>query len=225
MSGGYIRRYIPTCETYGWTGGPGFSTRIVTRLNGRSRRNADWDQPVHSFTLPFQGLTQERYAPIKRMHLNRQGALGVFLYRDRLDDIAADDLFAVAQPGQTEFRLAKQSELDGIPYERRVCALYIPDPDNPGAALDAPVAIAVNGTPTTAYTLDRDTGELVFDTPMTGGEALTWTGRFSLWVRFESDRLPFTIINRNADSYLIEGSITLVEEPAPLPGHFPDSSS
>ena len=76
MSGGYIRRYIPTCETYGWTGGPGFSTRIVTRLNGRSRRNADWDQPVHSFTLPFQGLTQERYAPIKRMHLNRQGALG-----------------------------------------------------------------------------------------------------------------------------------------------------
>ena len=60
---------------------------------------------------------------------------------------------------------------------------------------------------------------------MTGGEALTWTGRFSLWVRFESDRLPFTIINRNADSYLIEGSINLVEEPAPLPGHFQDSSS
>ena len=178
-------------------------------------------------------MTAEEFARLKRQKILRWGipgvvvaiALGVFLYRDRLDDTATDDLFAVAKPGQTEFRLAKQSELDGIPYERRVCALYIPDPDNPGAALDAPVAIAVNGTPTTAYTLDRDTGELVFDTTMTGGEALTWTGRFSLWVRFESDRLPFTIINRNADSYLIEGSITLVEEPAPLPGHFQDSSS
>lgn len=222
---GYIRRYIPTCETFGWTGGPGFNTRIVRKINRRERRNADWDQPEHFFILPFQGLTQQQYAPIKRMHLNRRGAWGVFLYRDRLDDTATDELFSVAQAGQTKFQLAKESELDGVPYDRMVFALYVPDADDPGAPLDAPVSILVNGTPTTAFTLDRDTGEVVFDAPMAGGELLTWSGQFSLWVRFETDRLPFTIVNRGAISYLIEGSINLIEELPPLPGSFPDSSS
>ena len=91
----YVRAYIPTCETYGWTGGPVFSTRIVTRQNGRENRNADWAQPQHEFALPFQGLTQDQYVPIKRMHLNRRGAWGVFLYRDRSDDRAVDETFAL----------------------------------------------------------------------------------------------------------------------------------
>ncbi len=224
-TGSYIRRFIPTCETYGWTGGPSFNTRIVRKLNRRERRNADWDQPEHFFTLPFQGLTQAKYAPIKRMHLNRRGAWGVFLYCDRLDDTATNELFAVAEAGQDTFQLAKQSELDGVPYQRFVFALYLPDPNDPGAAMDAPVAISVDGVPTTAYTLDRDTGKVVFDSPLAGRELLTWSGRFSLWVRFESDKLPFTIVNRGAGGFFIEGSINLLEEPPPLPGVCPDSSS
>lgn len=214
----YVRAYIPACESYDWTGGPGFNTRIVVKQNGRERRNADWSQPQHSYSLPFQGLTQADYVPIKAMHLNRRGAWGVFLYRDPLDSVASQEVFAIAEAGQTTFQLAKQSAIDGVPYERMVRALYLPDPQNPGGVVPAPVSVRVNGAATTSYTLDPDTGVIVFASPMAGGEVLDWSGSFSLWVRFVSDRLPFTIVNRGQAGYFVEGAIDLLEMPAPVTG-------
>ena len=212
----YVRAYIPTCETYGWTGGPVFSTRIVTRQNGRENRNADWAQPQHEFALPFQGLTQDQYVPIKRMHLNRRGAWGVFLYRDRLDSEADQEVFAIAEAGQDTFQLLKNSTINGVGYQRLVRALYRPDPADPGQALDSDIVIRVDGAPTTAFTLNRDTGEVVFDAPMTGGELLDWSGVFSIWVRFVSDKLPFTIVNRGSATFYVEGSIDLLEMAPPV---------
>lgn len=211
----YVRAYIPTCETYGWAGGPGFNTRIVTRQNGRENRNADWDQPQHSFSLPFRALSQAQYVPIKQMHLNRRGAWGVFLYRDRLDSTAEDETFAIAEAGQTSFQLLKNSTIAGVVYQRLVRALYVPDPGDPGEAIDSPIQIYVDGVPTSAYTLDRDTGEVVFDSPMAGGEVLSWSGSFSIWVRFAVDKLPFVIVNRGATSFYVEGSVDLLEMPPP----------
>jgi hypothetical protein len=103
--------------------------------------------------------------------------------------------------------------VDGVDYQRQVYALYIPDDDGDGQ--NAPVAITVDGTPTTAYFLDRDRGTVLFDDPMTGGEVLRWTGSFSLWVRFQSDRLPFSIDNKSADVFVVNGSVDLLEMPPP----------
>ena len=215
----YVQAYIKTCEAYGWSGGPGFNTRIVPKLNGRERRNADWDQPQHSYEVPFQNITQPLYAPIKQMHLHRRGAWGVFLYRDRLDWQAEDELFAVAEAGQDEFQLAKTSVIDGVAYLRYVYALYVPDPASSASsyqeAADSDVAITVDGTPTSAYTLDRDRGTVLFDPPMAGGEVLRWSGTFSLWVRFQNDKLPFSIDNRSGGQYVTNGSVQLLEMPPP----------
>lgn len=211
---GYIRRYIPACETFGWTGGPGFNTRIVTRLNGRENRNADWSQPQHSFSLPFQALTQDDYAPIKNMHLNRQGAWGVFLYRDRLDDTASNELIGTAEAGQAEFQLVKDSTLDGVIYKRQCTALYVPAED--GSAIQVTPEITVNGSPAMGWTFDHDRGLAFPPAPMTGGEIVRWSGQFSVWVRFVSDRLPFTIGTRNADGFFVDGSIDLLEQPPPI---------
>lgn len=209
----YIRAFIATCEAFGWEGGPSFNTRIVTKANGRERRNADWDQPQHAFTAPFMNILQEQYAPIKEMHLNRRGAWGCFLYRNRLDDTATNELFAVAEPGQTEFQLSKWSVLDGVAYQRKVFALYTPDPDSPGVALESPISITADGTPIAA-TVDPDRG-LVVTAPMSGGEIMRWTGQFSLWVRFRSDSLPFSIDNKSGGQFVVNGSVDLLEMPPP----------
>jgi len=213
MSGEYIRRFIPTCESYGWEGGPGFNTRIVTKANGRERRNADWSQPQHSYSAPFQNITQDQYAPIKQMHLNRRGAWGCFLFRDRLDDVAQNEVFAVADAGQTEFQLSKNASLDGVQYLRTVTALYSPGSD--GDAEDSAITITRNGAAFTAFTLDRDTGKVTTDSGMSNGDVLRWSGQFAVWVRFQSDRLPFSIDARSADSFAIVGSVDLLEQPAP----------
>lgn len=215
----YAREYIPTVEAYGWTGAPTFDTRIITKANGRERRNANWSQPQFEFSLPFQGLTQEQYAPIANMFFNRMGAWGVFLYRNRLDFHMQQEVFAVAQAGQTEFQLVKRAVVDGIDFQRKVQALYEPDPSDPGrkAARESPMVIRVNGSPTTAYTANFDTGEIVFDAAFSGGEVLDATLNFSHWVRFSSDKLPFTIINKSSGRYVVEGRIELLEVPPPEP--------
>ena len=125
----YLRAYIPACEGYGWEGGPEFSTRIVRMASGRERRNAEWSQPQHFYAIPFANLTQTQYAPIKQMHLNRRGRWGCFLFRDRLDDYASNESFAVAESGQTEFQLSKWSVIDGVAYHNEINAIYLPGDD------------------------------------------------------------------------------------------------
>lgn len=217
----YIRKYIATCEGYGWTGGPVFNTRIVRMANGRERRNADQDQPQHVFSVPFNNIGQTQYAPIKQMHLNRRGQWGCFLFRDRLDDVADDEFFAVAVGGDTAFQLSKWSIQDGVGYQSKVHAIYSPDED--GEALDSAVVITVNGSPTTAYTLDRDTGIITFTAARTAGQVLRWSGAFSRWVRFARDDLPFSIDNKSGTEFVVNGSVDLIEMPAPSAGELPDA--
>lgn len=209
----YLRAYIPACEGYGWEGGPEHRTNIVQLRSGRERRNAMWMQPQHFYSLPFTNIRQSEYAPIKQMHMNRRGRWGVFLYRDRLDDSADDELFAVAEAGQTEFQLGKWSIIDGVTYYRHVTALYMEGDD--GEALEAAPTVTVDGSPATGMTVDYDRGILMFDTPMAGGEILRWTGVFSIWVRFDNDRLPFSIDNRSGQGFVVNGQVDLLEMPPP----------
>ena len=209
----YVRAFIRACEGYGWQGGPRFSTRIVTKANGRERRNADWDQPQHQFGFPLNNIGQTQYVPVKEMHLNRRGAWGCFLFRDRLDYIADDEILATAEAGQTEFQLGKWSVIDGVAYFRKVFALFAPNAD--GTAQEADPEVTVNGSPAGAHTVDHDRGAIIFDTPMTGGEVLRWSGVFAVWVRFQSDDLPFSIDNLSGGEYIVNGMVNLVEMPPP----------
>ena len=213
----YLRKYIPACETFGWVGGPEFMTRIVEMRNGRERRNAEWANARHRFQLPYGNLSSADYAKIKSHHLVCRGRLHNFLYQDRLDHSAQAAVFGIAEAGQTAFQLGKTSELDGVSYFREVNCLYRPDPASPGDALEVVPVIMVDGTPTTAFSIDPDTGAGEFDSPLTGGEVLTWSGEFSIWVRYDNDHLPWSIDNRFASgSYAINGTVDLIEMPPPV---------
>lgn len=212
----YIRAYIPACEGYGWEGGPGFDTRIVAMANGSERANANRDQPQHFYALPFSNLTQSQYAPIKQMHLNRKGRWGRFLFRDRLDDYADDELFAVADGVQDVYQLAKWSVIEGVGFHNNIHAIYAPQDD--GSAVVSLDEITINGTPTSAFTLDPDTGLVTFDAPPAADAQLNWTGHFSRWVRFDQDRLPFSIDNKSAGQFVVNGEIEILEIRPPLAG-------
>ena len=209
----YLRAYIRACEGYGWEGGPEFSTRIVRMANGRERRNAEWSQPQHFYAVPFANLVQSQYAPIKQMHLNRRGRWGCFLFRDRLDDYADDEAFAVAEAGQTEFQLAKWSVIDGVSYHNEINAIYLPNDD--GSAQSNTIEITVDGNPAGSHVIDRDTGIVTFDAAPGDGAILRWTGGFSRWVRFDQDRLPFSIDNKSGGEFVVNGGVELLEQPPP----------
>lgn len=211
----YVRAFIATCEGYGWTGGPGFSTDIQQLRSGRESRNGDWAQVQHFYSTNFLNITQQQYAPIKQMHIVCMGRLHCFLYRDWSDYQADDAVFATAQAGQSEFQLSKISTIDGVSYQRNVYALY--QPGAGGEAVEAVPTITVDNVPTTAFEVDHERGLVVFDAPMAGGEVLRWSGPFAVWVRFDNDRLPFSIDNKSAGEFVMNGSIDLLEMFPPLP--------
>lgn len=201
----YLREYISTCEAYGWNGGPEFSTRIVPLLNGRENRNADWQQYRNRYTLPFQNIDASGYANIRQMFEVCRGQLHCFLYSDPLARAAVNQLFATGDGVTDTFQLTTLSVLDGVSYQRGVYAI-------PDAGV---VTVTVNGTPTSAFTIDRDRGLIVFDTPPANDALLRWTGPFDIWVRFNNDWLPFSIDNRSGAEYVHNGTIDLIEVAPP----------
>lgn len=198
----HIRAYIAPCAAYGWQGGPEFRTRIREMPNGRERRNGDWAQCRHIYTLPFMNISREAYAAIKQMHLVCRGRLHTFLYRDVLDYHAYDEVFDTGDGSQESFQLSKTSTVDGVSYTRNVYA--IPD--------DETLIITIDDTPTTAFTLDRDRGIVTFDSPPSLNAVLRWSGNFDVWVRFDQDRMEFSLDNLNAHN----GVVSLIEDAAPL---------
>ena len=108
--------------------------------------------------------------------------------------------------------------IDGVEYQRRVYAMYRPNPADSGEALEVTPTVTVGGTPTTAFSTDYDRGLITFDSPMSGDEVIRWSAPcFSLWVRFDNDRLPFSIDNKSGSEFVVNGTVELLEIPPPAP--------
>lgn len=201
----YIRSYIEACEGFGWSGGPEFNTRIVTLANGRERRNADWPQHRHRYTLPFNNIDMDAYRSIRQMFEVVRGQAGVFLYKDPLSNYADNQLFGFGDGSTTEFQLTTLSSLDGVIYQRQVNAL--PDGET--------LLVTVDGVSEPDFTVDRDRGKVIFDTAPAVATELRWSGNFVVWVRFNNDWLPMSIDSRRAGGVAINGTIDLIEVPSP----------
>ena len=197
----YIRAYLETCEGYGWEGGPEFSTRIVTMANGFERRNADWAEARRKFSLPFINLSRDRYLPILNMFYAARGQLHCFLYRDPLDHEAENEFIGLGDGVEVEFQLSKLTNVDGFIYQRNVYA--IPDSES--------IVVTVNNV-VTAVTVDKDRGTILFAAPPELNAQIRWSGIFDVWVRFNSDYLPFSLDAPDARN----GQVELIEMP-PMP--------
>ena len=196
----YIDAFIEPCAGYGWQGGPEFKTTIVEMRNGWERRNGEIAYARHSFNIPFSNISPADYASIKQLHLIARGRLHNFKFIDELDSDAENEVFATGDGVQTVFQLRKLSTLDGVSYDRNV---YVPLPG---------VVVTNNGV-LASPTIDYDRGLVTFAGAPGNGNALRWTGRFAMWVRFNQDDLPFSIENLRVRS----GQVSIIEDrPPPL---------
>jgi uncharacterized protein (TIGR02217 family) len=195
----HLDAYLAPCPGYGWEGTPRFSTNIVLLANGDEFRNADWIEARHEFVAPFLNISREAYREIRRMFYVCRGMTHAFRFKDELDYQADDETFGAGDGSTVAFQLAKISEADGLTYTRYVYALR------------ATPVITVNGTPTTAFSVNLRTGEIEFDVAPALAAVLRWTGEFDVWVRFATDTIPFTLDNPDATN----GAVTVIEVPPP----------
>lgn len=220
----YVRNYIRACEAYGWDGGPEFRTDIKEMANRSEKRNAEWSQSRFFTNLPFQNISQAACDSILDMFEDRMGRWGAFLYRNRLRWQVNNHIFGIGDGVTREFQLAYVSSVGGRQRRRNVYALYVPDPADPGEAVEADLTIRVNDTPTSSLDVDYDRGKVLFDEAPAMGAVLTWSGAFSHWVRFNQDQAPFTIDNYSASQYVMNGNIEIIEVNPPLPSELSSSS-
>lgn len=220
----FVRNYIRACEAFGWDGGPEFKTDIVSMVNKAEKRNANWSQPRFFTNLPFNNITQDAFDSIQDMFEDRIGMAGAFLYLNPLRYTVDDHVFGLGDGVQTEFQLAYVSGVGSRIRRRNVYALYVPVIGT-DEAQESDISIRVNDAPTVAVTIDHDRGRVVFDAPPSMGAVLSWSGQFSHWVRFNQDRLPFSIDNKSGGDYVVNGDVEIIEVNPPLASELSSSSS
>jgi uncharacterized protein (TIGR02217 family) len=206
----HLDAYLDKCPGFGWEGAPRFNTLIVPLQNKRSRRNAEWSQPEWRFAVPFTNNFPEHYQQVLDMFLVCRGRLHAFRVRNWLFYKATAWAIGTGDGTTDEFQLGRLITVDGESYLHEINALSI--------AADAPAPIAYVDGVAAAATFDDRTGRVVFDTPPALGTALTWSGWFDFWVRFAADDLPYSIDNKAAGEFVVNGTAELEETEPPVAG-------
>lgn len=160
---------------------PVWSTKIQKSASGREMRAAYYSYPLWKFSLSFEVLrTRTSVNELEQLagFFNaRRGSFESFLYEDPTDNQVADQLIGRVVQGQTKYQLVRA----------------FGDFVEPVLALKGNPEINVNGRlmrKGTDYAL-TDTGQVVFQTPLTAGHNITWSGGFYFRVRFLQDAADF----------------------------------
>lgn len=176
---------LPEEVQYGSIVGSGFNTVAHETASGHESRSARQSQARHRFRLvkALQSAAEARV--LKTFALNRRGGLHSFLIIDVLDNSTASDWISsptaldvpigVGDGIEDTFPLVKiYGASDPSPYVR---TLTCPKEDS--------VVVAINGVPTTDFTLVN--GKVVLDTPPDALDVVTAGCFFYVPVRFTLD--------------------------------------
>lgn len=188
-----------------------FDTTIIELGNAQERRIANWDDGILYFNAMPGIRSLEDLRKIDVFHKLRRGKARAFPVRDLLDHLATYDgslmAFATGTGAAGPFQLTKTYSDAANSWIREITK---PEPGT--------IKIFVGVTEKTEgthYTIDYLTGKVTFTAgnfPSIGA-VISWTGRFFVPVRFDSDRLPlqdiFLTMKADADGqYVIPETAT-----------------
>lgn len=182
---------FPFSVALGARGGPERRTEIVTLGSGREERNTPWAHSRRRWNAAPGIRTLADIAAVTAFFEARRGQLYGFRFRDPVDHASGDPVSPGDQPlgtgdgTRTVFQLIKRYQDAGSAYDRIISRPVV-----------GSVRVAANGVELTAgtdFTVDTETGEIIFpDAPETG-TALTAGFRFDVPVRFDTDFLDISL--------------------------------
>lgn len=158
---------------------PSFKTDISGTDSGREFALGTQLYPQWTFKLQYEVLRSKLgYTELQTLigfFCSRRGRLDDFLFSDPDDRlVSTSQAFGVGNGTATKFQLVRN--IGGFV--------------EPIGAVDGAPAITVNGSATSAFTVD-DNGVVTFTAAPAGGAVLAWTGAFYFRVRFLHDMTEF----------------------------------
>lgn len=189
---------FPTAISRRATGGPERRTDVVTTASGREERNSRWAHSRRKYNIGFGVKSVNDLQQVVAFFEARRGRLYAFRYKDFTDfkscaptaNVAATDQVVGTGTGVANtFQLVKHYGAPLRDYARSVFAPVV-----------GTVLVAVNGTPTTNFTLDALTGLVTFNAGSipANGATITAGFEFDVPVRFDTDQITINLAHFNA---------------------------
>lgn len=182
---------FPFSVALGASGGPMRRTEIVALASGREERNSPWAQSRRRWNAAPGVKSRADVSTLIAFFEARRGQLYGFRFRDPVDHASGEPVTPQDQPLGTgdaataEFQLIKRYADAGSVYDRVI--------QKPVAGS---VRLAVDGLEMTDgadFSVDMETGKVIFTTPPDQGAELTAGFRFDVPVRFDTDQLNISL--------------------------------
>lgn len=189
----FIDISFPNAVARGATGGPGFSTNVVTLGSGSERRNIQWANARGEWNISTGIRTRSEMQAVIAHFYVVKGRGYSFRFKDWSDYQAADT--TMVQVTSTVWQLVKRYAIGGNEHVRTITK-----------PVSGTVVIKVSGVVTAPSSIDYLAGLVTFASPPS--PAPTATFDFDVPVRFDTDKLP---IQANAWDQQIVPQINLIE--------------
>lgn len=178
---------FPLRLALGTSGGPWRRTDIVALSNGRESRNQRWRDARRRYDAGSGVRSVSDLYEVVAFFEARAGQLYGFRFTDPVDfqscgpeeEVSAtDQLLGTGDGVRTAFQLVKRYGDAGGSTERVIAKPEV-----------GSVVVAVNGTPTGAFTVDHATGIVTLASAPASGAVVRAGFRFDVPVRFDTDRI------------------------------------
>lgn len=175
----WVDARFPEQIAYGASGGPGFSTDIVTSLGGMEQRNANWSLARGRWEVGLQHrTTADTEAFIAFFYSVARGMANSFRFHDPLDHTVTAQPLGIGDGATTTFPLVKTYTLGSQSYTRR---LHKP--------VAGTVTVTLNGVPAVGFTVSTMTGLVTITPAPEAGVVVAASGDFDVPCRLSIDDL------------------------------------
>jgi len=184
---------FPEDIAYGSTGGPGYSTTVITMASGHEQRNVNWEQSRHRYRIGYGTLDRQRLEQLIHFFHAVQGrAYGFRMkdYHDYKSSLYMDD--AITSTDQTI------GTGDGVVVDFQLTKTYAAGANTRTRDIRKPVAgsvlISLDDAPqATGWTVDVTTGIVTFDTAPGPGVVVKAGYEFDVPCRFDTDEIAVAL--------------------------------
>lgn len=188
---------FPENISYGSTGGPEFSTDIVTTHNGCEQRNINWSCARARYNIAYGVRSNEQLTELITFFNARKGRAIGFRFKDWSDFEVTNQEIGIGNSKKTIFQLVK-TYASGKDKHMRIIKKPV----------HGTVKIYLNGKEKSEYSVNYSTGKITFTKPPAKGAIVTASFEFDVPVRFDTDYLNASIDNYGSSSW---NNIPLVE--------------
>jgi uncharacterized protein (TIGR02217 family) len=189
---------FPPDISYGASGGPGYSTSVITVSSGHERRNSNWQAARGKWNVAHGLKKREQVAALIAFFRARRGRAYGFRFKDWTDFQGLAQVIGTGNGSLKTFQLVKNYASGGI-IESRI----ITKPVSGSVKVYRNGALATSGV-----SVDAATGVVTFTTAPANGVIVTADYEFDVPARFDTDQMDITIETYALGSW---GQIPVIE--------------